>query len=293
MVSSLSARHIVKRYGQNVILNGVSFTLQRGEVHGLVGHNGAGKSTFLKILAGLRQPDEGELTLDGQTVTLASPIVALGKGIAAVYQEISLIENLTVAENIFPGVGMTRGGILRRASMDRAASALLSEYGIAVSPTQRLGDLPVSQRQMIEVITAVHRNANYLLLDEPTTALEARQIEQFLALVRRLAQEQHLGVLLIDHKLDEIFAVADRVTALADGRVVFDAPLEEIRREDVIGAIVGSSVREIAPSEAGSVSEVLSGVRRDLARQNPTNGEETLVVRHLSSQTLQDVSLTA
>jgi ABC-type sugar transport system ATPase subunit len=293
MTSSLSAQHIVKRYGQNVILKGISFTLKRGEVHGLVGHNGAGKSTLLKILAGAIQPDEGRLALDGHVVTLASPTVALGKGIATVYQELSLIENLTVAENIFLVAGMTWNGILRRAAMERAASALLREYGIAASPTQRLGDLPVAQRQMIEVITAMHQNAGYLLLDEPTTALEARQIEQFLTLVRRLAREQNLGVLLIDHKLDEIFAVADRIMALADGRVVFDAPIDEIRREDVIGAIVGSSASEMVSSEARPSSAGLPSANREQAEQNSANSEETLLVRHLSSKTLQDVSLTA
>jgi ribose transport system ATP-binding protein len=145
---------------------------------------------------------------------------------------------------------------------------------------------------MIEVITAVRRNASYLLLDEPTTALEARQIEQFLTLVRRLAGEQNLGVLLIDHKLDEIFAVADRVTALADGRVVIDAPIDEIQREDVIGAIVGSSASEIASSEARPVSKVLPGQSTLHAGQNTANSKETLLVHHLSARTLQDVSLT-
>ncbi|HTK06837.1 MAG TPA: sugar ABC transporter ATP-binding protein [Ktedonobacteraceae bacterium] len=296
MVSSLSAQHIARRYGQNVVLNDISFTLQRGEVHGLVGHNGAGKSTFLRILAGAGQPDAGELLLDGQPVTLSSPTVALSKGIAAVYQELSLIENLTVAENMFLGAEMTSIGRLRRAAMEREASNLLREYSIAADPNQRLGDLPVAQRQMIEVVTAVHRNARYLLLDEPTTALEARQIEQLLALVQRLVREQNLGVLLIDHKLGEIFAVADRVTALADGQVVFDAPINEIQQEDVIGAIVGTTPdngKHVASGITASARPLVVDKSKRSTNRSISEGPETLIVEHLSGKTLRDVSLTA
>jgi ribose transport system ATP-binding protein len=296
MVLSLSAQHIVKSYGQNVVLNDLSFTLQRGEVHGLVGHNGAGKSTFLRILAGAGQPDAGEMILDGQPVTLSSPTVALSKGVVAVYQELSLIENLTVAENIFLGAEKTSVGRLRRAAMEREAATLLQEYRIAADVTQRLGELPVAQRQMIEVVTAVHRNARYLLLDEPTTALEARQIEQLLALVQRLVREQNLGVLLIDHKLGEIFAVADRVTALADGRVVFAAPINEIEQEDVIGAIVGTTPehgKHMASDMTARAPLFVVDKSEPSTERSLSEGPETLLVEHLSGKTLRDVSLRA
>jgi ABC-type sugar transport system ATPase subunit len=145
-------------------------------------------------------------------------------------------------------------------------------------------------------VTAVHRNARYLLLDEPTTALEARQIEQLLALVQRLVREQNLGVLLIDHKLGEIFAVADRVTALADGQVVFDAPINEIQQEDVIGAIVGTTPdngKHVASGITASARPLVVDKSKRSTNRSISEGPETLIVEHLSGKTLRDVSLTA
>jgi ABC-type sugar transport system ATPase subunit len=298
-LAALAAEHLSKSYGANTVLRDVSFTLRRGEIHGLVGHNGAGKSTLLRILAGAVQPDSGTLWLDGQPVEWSGPQMALEKGVVAVYQELSLIEGLTVAENLFLGAEVTALGRLRRSAMVRTAAQLLDEYHIAADPTQRVGELSVAQKQMIEVVKAVHRRASYLLLDEPTTALQAWQVEQLLTLIRRLAREHQLGILLIDHKIDEVFAVADHLTALADGQVVLDVPISEARREDVVNAIVATSLGagpQAGQTNGHSRTALIAGVSRGEEQPaTPQRAQRALVleVEHLGNQRLKDVSLRA
>ena len=200
---ALEAHTVSKRYGHTQALDAVSLTITAGEIHGLVGHNGAGKSTLLRLLSGAERPDSGALNIDGRHLELGSPREANLQGISSVYQELSLIEELTVAQNLFLGRELRRAGRLQLGEMDRQTAKFLGEYGLDIAPTTKVRALTVAQRQLIEVIAALHRNASFLLLDEPTTALEARQVEELLATVRRVADERGVGVLLVDHKLDE------------------------------------------------------------------------------------------
>ena len=225
---ALVARDVSKRYGQTLALDGATVALVPGEVHGLVGHNGAGKSTLLRLLAGAERPDAGAITIGGERRLFAGPADAIAAGVACVYQELSLVNQLTIAESIFLGRERTHGGRLAKAAMEGAARQLCADYGLDLDPRQRVGELSVARRQLVEIIAALQRDARYLLLDEPTTALEGERIADLLATVKRLAREQGLAVLLVDHKLDEVFAVADRVTALANGRVVLTLSLIHI-----------------------------------------------------------------
>src|SRR6185437_8998700 len=156
------------------------------------------------------------------------------------YQELSLINELTVAENLFLGAEKRSGPLLDRRAMDAEANALCAEYGILANANSLVADLSVAHRQLLEVARAIHRNARFLLLDEPTTALEQSQIDTLLDLITRLSKEQGIGILFIDHKLDEVFAVADHVVGLANGHVVLDGSAATVKREDVIEAIVGA-----------------------------------------------------
>ena len=235
----LVARGIVKRYGAATVLHSVTFTLRAGEVHGLVGHNGAGKSTLLKILAGAVAPDGGEILLDGRPVSFASPAAAAEAGIACVFQELSLLENLTVTQNLFLAREVATGGVLNKKAMREAARRQLETYGLGLTGDEKVADLSVAQRQMIEIIGALARNARVILLDEPTTALERSQIDRLVETLRRIARERGVAIVIVDHKLDEVFAVCDRITALTDGRVVLDAPIAAVSHEAVVESIIG------------------------------------------------------
>lgn len=239
MASGLIVTSISKSYGQTRALTDVSLKIQPGQVVALIGHNGAGKSTLLRSLSGAEVPDSGTITVDGSVDQFHSPSYATAAGIACVYQELSLVDELTVAENLYLGTEQLRGPFLNRKEMNRSADELCREYGIPARGTDLVGKLPVAQRQLLEVVRGINRDAKYLLLDEPTTALEQEQVENLLAIIRRLTAERGLGVLLVDHKLDEVFAVADHIVGLANGAIVLDSPIETVDRQAVIDAIVG------------------------------------------------------
>ncbi|MDX6350331.1 MAG: ribose transport system ATP-binding protein [Streptomyces sp.] len=292
-VDSFTVNSISKQYGQTRALDDVTVMLLPGQVVALVGHNGAGKSTLLKMLAGAESPDEGSILIDGVPQHFSTPADALAAGVACVYQELRLVDQLTVAQNVFLGRETTRRGRLARTEMNRLTAELCREYGVTASPTDRAGELSVAQRQMVEVIAALNRDARYLLLDEPTTALEAQQIDHLLATVKRISREQNMGILLVDHKLDEVFAVADHIVGLSNGRVVLSGSVDEVSHDDVVRAIVGES--------ASAEGVALENRLEDEETRRPP---EALAVRgrerpeavvldalHVSSDRLKDVTL--
>jgi ABC-type sugar transport system ATPase subunit len=272
--ASLVATGITKSYGANVVLNSVTVQLIPGTITALVGHNGAGKSTLLRCLSGADRPDSGEILLGGEPVRFSSPADAKEIGLACVYQELSLVDCLTVSQNVFLGSELLKHGRLDMRVMDEATRALCEEFGIRVNPGDTVSRLPVAQRQLIEVAAAIRRETRYLLLDEPTTALEPDQIEHLLSTVKTLAATRNLAVLLVDHKLDEVFAVADHVICLADGTVVLDRPMKGLKRSEVVAAIVGEEgahevperkVRENSQSVAARAAAVPRLEVRDLS----------------------------
>ncbi|MEN1974024.1 sugar ABC transporter ATP-binding protein [Cellulomonas sp. P4] len=257
--AGLSVRGITKTYSGVSVLHGVSVDVRPGDVVGLVGHNGAGKSTLLRTVSGATAPDGGRIVVDGRPAAIDSPAAAIAAGIATVYQELALLPNLTVAQNVFLGQERSRAGLLRREEMRAAARELVASFGIEVDVDRRLGDYPVATRQMLEIAVATHRDARYLLLDEPTTSLEGGQVERLLDVVRSLAADRGLGIVFVDHKLDELYAVCNRVVALVDGRVRIDAHVDEVGRHDVVAAIAGDEAAEHAspvgaPAPAGAAA---------------------------------------
>jgi ribose transport system ATP-binding protein len=276
---------VSKWYGATKALANVSLEIPRGRVVALIGHNGAGKSTLLRTLSGAETPDEGAISIDGRPAAFDSPGAASAAGIACVYQELSLINELTVAENLFLGAERSTGPVLDRRAMNAAADALCREYGIPASATDLVQRLSVAQRQLLEVARAIHRDAKYLLLDEPTTALEQKQIDELLELIRRLSRERMIGVLFIDHKLDEVYAVADRIVGLGNGQVVLSGEADALRREDVVEAIVGAGV------EAGR-----DDARHETASTHAKNGAKSpgdaaFEVRGLAGNGLSGITL--
>jgi ABC-type sugar transport system ATPase subunit len=247
--TGLEVRDVVMSYSGVTVLKGVSIAVRPGEVIGLVGHNGAGKSTLMRVISGAIKPDSGAVLLDGEPKALGSPIDALHAGIATVYQELSLLPNLTVAQNAFLGHERTRGGLLSKDEMRKRTRALTEEFGLDVDPDAKVGTYPVATRQLLEIAIATHRNARFLLLDEPTTSLEGAQVDRFLEIVETLAA-RGIGIILVDHKLEELYAVASRVVALVDGRVRIDANVSEVSRQEVITAIAGEEAAELLERHA-------------------------------------------
>ncbi|MBB6508880.1 simple sugar transport system ATP-binding protein [Rhizobium soli] len=240
----MEARGIGKSFLGVTALEGVDFTLQRGEIHALLGENGAGKSTLIKILTGVYTRDRGEMRLDGKDVTPANVAEAQALGIGTVYQEVNLLENLTVAENLFLGRQPSRFGFIDRREMRRRAKALLARYGLDIDVDALLSSYSVAIRQIVAIARAVDLSGKVLVLDEPTASLDSQEVEMLFVVLRRL-REQGLGIIIITHFLNQVYAVADRVTVLRNGRLVGSRALAELPRLELISMMLGRELQDI------------------------------------------------
>ena len=247
--SALEARDIVKRFPSVVANDGVSFAVARGEVHALLGENGAGKSTLMNILYGLYQPDEGQVLVDATPVQFASPRDAIIKGIGMVHQHFMLVPPLTVTENIMLGAETRRGLFLDHASAATRIRTLSQQYGLDVNPDAIVGDLSVGAQQRVEILKAFYRDANVLILDEPTAVLTPQEADDLFVIMRGLRAEGK-SLVFITHKLREVLAIADRITVLRGGRVVGQALAAEVTEQDLATMMVGRSVNLFAKGEA-------------------------------------------
>lgn len=254
-VTAVEVVNVSKAYGAVRALRGVSMAVRRGEIHGLCGHNGAGKSTLVKVLVGLVHPDEGEVRVDGQPVALHGTHDAQRHGIALVDQELSLVPDLTVAENLFLGsVGLPFVRLQRREH--QRARALLHRVGLShVSPRTLLQELSMGERQLIEIARLLGRDAKLLILDEPTATLTDAEIERVFAAVRAVVAGG-ASVIFVSHRLGEVLSFCDRVTVFRDGALVGTRSVQDLKREDLVGMMLGEQ------GMSGRMS-VESRVRRD------------------------------
>jgi rhamnose transport system ATP-binding protein len=249
-------REVSKRFGATQALASVSFELLAGEVHALVGENGAGKSTLVKILAGLYPPDSGLVLLDGQPQQIHGAAQARDFGIAVVHQEPSLFPDLSIAENVFLGhqpVG--RAGSIDWRGMRRSAQALFDELGVRLDVASPVRGLSMADQQLIEIARALSFDAKVLVLDEPTASLSAHEVEQLFVIARQ-ARAKGVGVLFVNHRLEEVFELSDRVTVLRDGRHVMTAPSSGLTPRDLIRHMVGRDVT-MFPKVAATPGDVL------------------------------------
>jgi ABC-type sugar transport system ATPase subunit len=266
---------ISKAYGATQALTEVSLTFVAGEVHALVGENGAGKSTFGKILAGIVAPDRGSVSIDGRPTRFASPTDARRAGIGIILQELDLFPHLSVAENMATGAAQSQGWLVRRAKMAERCLPYLTRVGLAIDPARRLGELPIGQVQLVAIARALMTDARLIVMDEPTSSLASDDADRLLGLIRDLAQ-RGVGVIYISHKMDEIFRVADRITVLRDGRHVSTDAASDTHVDQVIARMVGRELafatpvtRAVGPTlfEArGLRNAVLTGVDLTLGR---------------------------
>jgi ribose transport system ATP-binding protein len=237
----LTLKSVSKRFPGIIALNDVSFAVNRGEGHVLLGENGAGKSTLIKLLAGVFQPEEGDITFDGQPYRPRAPIDAYHAGIRVVHQELSMLSHLTIAENLLFESLPQRYGLVNYREMNRRAAELLNEVGLDVSPTLSVSRLGVGELQLVEIAKALCHDSKLLILDEPTATLTDKEVQRLFDILHRLHARQ-VTTLYISHRLPEIYEVGDRVTVLRDGRHVATHPVADLSIPDIVKMMVGRAI---------------------------------------------------
>jgi ribose transport system ATP-binding protein len=242
----LECSGITKSFGGVPILKGVTLRLEPGTVTALAGENGAGKSTLMKIISGQYSADEGTVSVHGSTLTPGSPRDAVRHGVAIVPQELASIEDMTVYENLFVGRELRRGPFLNRRAMIAEARETLGLFDVAISPTARMGSLPVGLRQIVEIVKAARTGARVMMLDEPTSAISEREVEGLYRIVRRL-RDQGVAMVYTTHKMAEIRAIADRVLVLRDGGLILDSPIAEVSDDEIVTAMIGRELDTLFP----------------------------------------------
>jgi D-xylose transport system ATP-binding protein len=245
MTALIELRDIRKSFGPVEVLKGVDLQVHPGRVSALVGDNGAGKSTLIKGLAGVQSYDSGEVLFDGQPAALGSPHDAAALGIEVVYQDLALCENLDIVQNMFLGREEKHHRMLNGPQMERHAAETLGSLSVRTikSVRQKVSSLSGGQRQTVAIARSVLQQARLVILDEPTAALGVAQTEQVLQLVRRLA-DSGVGVLIISHNLADVFAVADSIHVLYLGQMVAHLDAKQTDRDDVVGYITGTKIRD-------------------------------------------------
>jgi ribose transport system ATP-binding protein len=239
----LKLNAVGKRFPGVVALRDVSLEVRRGDAHVLLGENGAGKSTLINLLAGIYVPDEGEIVFDGKPYRPRTPLDAYGVGIRVVHQELSMLSQLTVAENLLFESLPQRHGLVNFREMNRRAAELLQEVGLDIAPNIQVSRLGVAQMQLVEIAKALCYDSKLLILDEPTATLTSKEVERLFEILKKL-KSKGVTILYISHRLQEIYEIGDAVTVLRDGQVVETRPLAGLTIPDIVRMMVGRSVRD-------------------------------------------------
>ncbi|WBW61079.1 sugar ABC transporter ATP-binding protein [Klebsiella electrica] len=244
----LSMRNIAKAFGKFYALKGVDLTVWPGEIHALMGENGAGKSTLMKILAGAYTATSGEILIDGQPQVIKGPKDALAAGITLIYQEMQLAPNLTVAENIFLGSELARGGLVQRKEMMNQAQAVIDRLGAQFRASDRVMALTIAEQQQVEIARALHRNSRVLVMDEPTAALSSRETHRLFELILRL-RDEGMAIIYISHRMAEVYELSDRVSVLRDGQYVGSLTRDKLNASELVRMMVGRPLSDLFNKE--------------------------------------------
>ncbi|MEY4899212.1 MAG: hypothetical protein RL294_1023 [Actinomycetota bacterium] len=260
-------RDITKRFPGVLALANVKFNLRPGIVHSLMGENGAGKSTLMKILAGVYTLDEGEILINGEPVTIASPRDGLANGISMIHQELMFVPELTAAENIYLGRELrAKMGLISKKRMIESAQAVFDRWNININAATPMKLLSVAQSQMVEIAKAIAFDSQIIIMDEPTSAITEREVERLHNIIRQL-REAGTTVIYITHKMDEVFAISDEITVFRDGSWVASEKAANMNREKLIGLMVGRELNQLFPKVDAKVGEVILEVE-NLSRGN-------------------------
>jgi simple sugar transport system ATP-binding protein len=255
----LEVRNITKRFPGVLANDHISFTLEQGEIHAFLGENGAGKSTLMNILYGMYDPDEGEILINGEPVTISGPSDAIRRGLGMVHQHFMLVPTLTVAENVMLGTEITKGMFLDERKANARIRALSEQYGLIVPPDALVQDLSVGVQQRAEIIKALYRGADILILDEPTAVLTPQEADDLFVVVRSL-REQGKSIIFISHKLREVLDIANRITVLRRGRVIGTTTPAESDEESLAAMMVGREVTLTVEKDVATPGDVVLGI---------------------------------
>ncbi|MBY8881272.1 sugar ABC transporter ATP-binding protein [Actinacidiphila acidipaludis] len=280
--SVLEVSGVHKSFAGVHALRDVDFALRPAEVHALIGENGAGKSTLIKVITGVYRPDSGTVRLDGRERDFRNPLEAQAAGISTIYQEVNLVPLMSVARNLFLGREPRRFGLVDVGRMNREAAEVLGRYGVDVDVTRPLRTLGLGAQQMVALARAVQIDARVVIMDEPTSSLEPREVETLFSVIRRL-KEQGIAVVYVSHRLDELYAICDRVTVMRDGEVVHTGEIAQLERLRLISLMLGREMATVR--DKGTTAFDTDRHERQTGR--PVLSAEGLTVRHR----LHDVSL--
>lgn len=253
----IELKNITKRFPGVVALKNMSLGIKPGEIHGLIGENGAGKSTLIKVLTGVHIPEEGEIYIAGNKMTLRTPVQAREAGVACVYQELNIVKQLSVTDNIFMGRSMkNKLGLLDYPNMHKEAKITLESLGHPeINPKGQSGKLGIGLQQMVEIAKAISIDAKLIIMDEPTSSLGKEEVAQLMKTVRTL-KENGMAVLFVSHKLEELFELCDRVTVMRDGEHIITKDIGDLTNDELIHAMVGRNLENLFPKVHGEKGEV-------------------------------------
>jgi len=252
----LEMNKVQKRFGGAVALRGTDLKIRAGEIHALLGENGAGKSTMLKILAGVHVNDGGTIKLDGKDFISGSPQASIEQGIAVIYQEPSLFLDLSLAENVFIGRQPKKGKIIDWKFAQSEAARLFQELGVELDPKRQARGLSIADQQVVEIAKALSMNANIILMDEPTAALSASEVERLMTVMKSL-KASNKAVIFVSHRLDEVFAISDYITVMRDGVTVSEASVGDTNLQKVVKDMVGRELTEMFPKTDNKIGSVV------------------------------------
>ena len=268
----LSMENICKAFYGVKVLENLNFSVGKGETRALIGENGAGKSTLMNILCGVYSKDAGTIRIDGKTMEFRNPKDARDNKICMIHQELSLAQNLSVAENIYLGAELSKGVFSDLKEMRRKVSVILDELGLTVSPYEKVSRLSVAQQQLVEIARALIFDASIVIFDEPTAAISEAEAEKLFAQIRKLKQKD-ISVIFISHRLEELFEICDSITVMRDGKIIDTKSVSELTQDDLISMMVGRSIERMFGT-----------------RSRPVGTETFLEVKHLKNKYLKDVS---
>ncbi len=252
----LKMNHIHKQFPGVYALKDINFELQSGEIHALLGENGAGKSTLIKVLGGIYSADQGEIVIDGESVSINSVLDAQKNGIAIIHQELVLVSHMTVAENIYLGREPKKGGFINSDKMNQDAKELLVAYGMEFEPDTLIRDLTIAQQQMVEIVKAISFHSKILVMDEPTSSISDREVA-FLFETMRTLTAKGVGIIYISHKMSELEEICDRVTVMRDGTYVGTEVVKDTNKDNLIAMMVGRKLENYYTRDYQEEKEVI------------------------------------
>ncbi|QDG75389.1 sugar ABC transporter ATP-binding protein [Labrenzia sp. PHM005] len=252
----IELKGVAKSFGSNKVIHHIDFDLQPGEIHALVGENGAGKSTCLGMMYGLHQSDAGSVYLSGKQTIIENPAHAQRLGIGCVFQELSLAGGLSVAENIYAGHAPSRGGIVDWKKLRKSAADLLAEFNLDIDVKMPVDRLPISSRQVVEIAKALSLSSQVILLDEPTSALTPDEVSSLFTILRKLT-ERGIGIVYVSHHMSEIFEISDRITVLRDGRKISTRKPSETSENEIVTEMIGGQMPTGGEASGSALGEVV------------------------------------